>query len=398
MLLSELKTNPKNPRLIKDARFKKLVQSIQDFPQMMELRPIIVDEHNMILGGNMRFKALQQLKMEEVPDSWVKQASALSEAEKQEFIIKDNVGFGENDWDILANEWDQDQLIEWGMEIPPFAFHKDATEDDYVIPDEIKTDILLGDLFEIGQHRLLCGDSTDPDLVAKLMNGQLADMIFTDPPYGVDYDGGHATEKRREKLKGDKTTDLYQPCCLMAYKFSIENAPLYLWHAGVKGIAAAAALAAINAGYEIRCEIVWNKQMAQFGAIGAQYKQKHEPCYYCYKKGKKANWIGSTNQVTVWDFDRSSKNEHHPTQKPIALANKAILNHSVGLILDLFLGSGSTTVAAHQLNRKCYGMEIDPKYCQVIVDRMLKLDPAIEIKKNGKTYKTPKNPVANNHT
>ena len=189
MKISELHTNPSNPRVIKDERFKKLVKSITDFPKMMELRPIIIDNNGLILGGNMRFKALQELKYRDIPDSWVKRAETLTEEEKRRFIIEDNVPFGEWDWEILANEWDQQELTEWGLEIPEFAFNKpEAQEDDYEIPDEIKTDIVAGDLFEIGQHRLLCGDSTNSDDVARLMDGEKADMVFTDPPYGMNLD------------------------------------------------------------------------------------------------------------------------------------------------------------------------------------------------------------------
>ena len=185
MNLSEIHINPSNPRIIKDERFKKLVKSISEFPKMMSLRPIIVDADGMILGGNMRFKALKELGYKDVPDEWVKRDSELTEAEKQRFIIADNIGFGEYDWDVLANEWNEAELIDWGLEIPDFAFKQEAVEDDYEIPDEIETDIVLGDLFEIGQHRLLCGDSTNSDDVAKLMNGQKADMVFTDPPYAL---------------------------------------------------------------------------------------------------------------------------------------------------------------------------------------------------------------------
>jgi hypothetical protein len=148
---------------------------------MMSLRPIVVNAEMTILGGNMRYKACQELGMKEIPDEWVKIAEGLTEDEQKRFIIEDNVPFGEFDWDMLANEWDADLLQEWGMELPIDWNKQEATEDDYDIPDEIETDIVLGDLFEIGQHRLLCGDSTDSDSVAKLMNGDKADMVFTDP-------------------------------------------------------------------------------------------------------------------------------------------------------------------------------------------------------------------------
>ena len=245
MKLSKLKGNPSNPRIIKDDKFKKLVKSINDFPKMMALRPIVVDENFIVQGGNMRLKALQEIGFKDIPDEWVKQVKDLSEDEKKQFIIKDNVGFGEWDWDDLANNWDAEQLTEWGLDIPNFeAEVLEAEEDNYSIPDKIKTDIVLGDLFEIGEHRLLCGDSTDSDQVAKLMNGQKADMVFTDPPYGISVvsnnkvdgeklptfggavgGGGGATKKGKNKIVdakiyseiiGDDTTDtakeFYQTC------------------------------------------------------------------------------------------------------------------------------------------------------------------------------------------
>ena len=190
MKVSKIKPNPNNPRIIKDERFAKLVQSIKDFPKMMELRPMVINSDNIVLGGNMRLKAITELGMKEIPDSWVKKATDLTEEEARRFIIADNVGFGEHDWEVLANEWNMDELTDWGLDIPDFKPEVlEAEEDDYSIPDEIKTDIVLGDLFEIGEHRLLCGDSTDSDQVAKLMNGEKADMVFTDPPYNVAFNG-----------------------------------------------------------------------------------------------------------------------------------------------------------------------------------------------------------------
>jgi len=389
MKLSEIKANPNNPRLIKDDKFKKLVKSIKEFPKMMALRPMVVDADGVVLGGNMRLKALQELNYKDIPDEWVKRASDLTEDEARRFIIADNVGFGENDWDMLANNWDADELAEWGLDLPSEwgGEELEAEEDNFDIPDTIETSIILGDLITFEKdgkelHRLLCGDSTDSDSVAKLMNGEKADMVFTDPPYGVDYDGGHAVKGvRREKLANDGTPDIYNDSLPMMYLYSKKDTPLYLWYSDSKSLAVLNAV--LNAGYEIRTNIIWNKNVAQFGAIGAQYKIKHESCLYCHKKGQKTNWTGANNEVSVWDIDRNSKNEHHPTQKPIALAERCIKNHEVEIVLDLFLGSGSTMVAAHELKRKCYGMELSEKYCQVIIDRMKKLDDTLEIKING---------------
>jgi hypothetical protein len=180
--ISQVKSNPNNPRLIKNDKFKKLVKSVQDFPEMLELRPIVVDENMIVLGGNMRLKACIEAGLKEV---WIEVAD-LTEQQKKEFTIKDNVGFGEWEWDMLANEWEQTELEDWGLDGFPFEDKVlEAEEDNFEVPDEIKTDIVLGDLFEIGEHRLLCGDSTDSDQVAKLMNGQKADMAHNDPPYGM---------------------------------------------------------------------------------------------------------------------------------------------------------------------------------------------------------------------
>jgi hypothetical protein len=183
--ISQVKANPNNPRIIKDDKFKKLVKSIQEFPEMLELRPIIVNDDMVVLGGNMRLKACKEAGLDKVP---VIKASNLTQEQQKEFIIKDNVGFGEWDWNDLANNWETEKLQEWGLDIPGFENEEvlEAEEDDFAAPQGgIETDIVLGDLFEIGEHRLLCGDSTDSDQVAKLMNGEKADMVFTDPPYGI---------------------------------------------------------------------------------------------------------------------------------------------------------------------------------------------------------------------
>ena len=197
MLITLIKPNPNNPRLIKDNKFKLLVKSIQEFPEMLELRPIVIDENNIVLGGNMRLKACIEAGLTEVP---VKVAT-LTEQQKKEFIVKDNVGFGEWDWDDLANNWDVQELTDWGLDIPNFdAEVLEAEEDDFSAPEGgAETDIVLGDLFEIGEHRLLCGDSGIVENLDKLMNGNKADMVFTDPPYGMNYIPNH--NKARENNK-----------------------------------------------------------------------------------------------------------------------------------------------------------------------------------------------------
>lgn len=212
--LSKIRLNPANPRIIRDEKYRKLVRSVAQFPKMLDLRGIVIDAGKMILGGNQRFRAIADiLKMPEpelleilegrtaefalwetlrekkaVPENWIVDGSDMTDDEIRRFIIADNVEFGEHDFDALANGWDADELEGWGVDVPDFAGGKqEALEDDYEMPEEIETDIQPGDLFEIGPHRLLCGDSTKAEDVARLMDGARADMVFTDPDFSMPF-------------------------------------------------------------------------------------------------------------------------------------------------------------------------------------------------------------------
>ena len=367
--ISDIKKNPQNPRTIKDDNFKKLVSSIKTFPQMLEIRPIVVNADGIILGGNMRFEACKAAGLKEVP---VILADSLTEEQQREFIIKDNVSGGEWDWEALHNEWNVEELAEWGLDVPEeFSVEKlEAVEDDHEIPDEIKTDIVLGDLFEIGEHRLLCGDSTSVTDVERLMNGDKADMVFTDPPYGVNMN--RSGKILNDDLTNENLFDLLNACFINSILFS-KNAHSYWW-IGFKGYSLMEKCFLENNVKIDNC-IVWNKPSIGLGKTG--YRYKHELCIF---NGE----IKNKSLSDVWDFGRDSQGLH-PTMKPIDLIEYALKNSSIigSRVLDLFLGSGSTMVAAHQLKRKCYGMELDPKYCQVIIDRMKKLDPKLVIKRNG---------------
>lgn len=387
--ISAIKPNEENPRFITDSKFKKLVKSIKEFPEMLETRPLVVDENMVVLGGNMRLKALKSAGVFEVP---VHQVKGWTEDQKKEFIIKDNLGYGEWDWDIVANDWDLDKLTDWGLDLPDFPqLEPEAEEDDYEEPDDLKVDVVLGDLIEIGKHRLLCGDSTDSDQVAKLMDSKKADMVFTDPPYGVSYEGGHNEKKRKgienDTLSGESLSNLFADSLNTACIFTSDKAAFYIWYSTNKSKETFIGLSKTN--IEVRAIICWYKIKSGLGAFMSQYIPNYEPCIYGYKKGKSIDWYGATDEKAVWELKKESQNKLHPTQKPIPLAERALKNSSKAsdIIYDCFLGGGTTMVAAHQLNRICYGMELDPKYCQVIIDRMQKLDPSLEIKINGKQYK-----------
>lgn len=382
--ISSIKSNPNNPRIIKDDKFEKLKKSINDFPKMMELRPMVVNKDNIVLGGNMRLKALKELGYKEVPEEWVKRAEDLTDDEQRQFIIKDNVGFGEHDWEILANEWDSEELEEWGLDVPDFGADEvlEAEEDDFdTTPPEIPITV-LGDLYEIGEHRLLCGDSTDSDQVAKLMNGEKADMVFTDPPYNINYGNiKHPKFKQRDIENDNMSGDEFKDFC-QSFVSNIKyfcDGVVYCW-AG-PGKDGRIMFTALDEALHNSTMIVWNKD--QFTLGRGKYQNKNEVCWFGWNKSGET-FTNDRTLTNVWDFDRPKKSELHPTMKPIKLVENG-LNHNpkAHSVLDLFLGSGSTMVASHQLKRKCYGMELDPKYCDVIVRRMLKLDDTLTVKRNG---------------
>ena len=390
--ISEVKSNPNNPRIIKDDKFQKLVKSIKEFPEMLKIRPIVVNADMVVLGGNMRLKACKEAGLKQVA---IIKAEDLTEDQQKQFIIKDNVGFGEWDWEDLANNWDAEQLTDWGLDIPDFKPEVlEAEEDEFDVPDGgIDTDIVLGDLFEIGEHRLLCGDSTDSDQVAKLMNGKKADMVFTDPPWNVNYgavkEGNAMGYKPRTILNDSMSTsdfkDFMGSAFAMMAMHSKKGCPTYVVMSAQEW--GNLMLALHENEYHWSSTIIWNKSHLVMSR--KDYHTKYEPIWYGWLDGApRLCPLIDRKQSDVWDVDRPTKSELHPTTKPIALIDIALKNSSKtgNLIFELFTGSGSTMVASHQLKRKCYGMELDPKYCQVIVDRMVKLDPTLEVKRNGIKY------------
>ena len=380
--ISEVKSNPNNPRIIKDDKFAKLVRSIKEFPKMLEIRPIVVNSDMVVLGGNMRLKACKEAGLKEV---FIISAEDLTEEEQKQFIIKDNVGFGEWDWDMLANEWESEQLEDWGLDIPDFGVTElpAAEEDDYEMPDQVQTDIVLGDLFEIGEHRLLCGDSTCSDTVAKLMDGQKADMVFTDPPYNLQERGQtkrtNKTETKREDF-GDWDIK-FNPLDIIPniYLYTAENSNIYICTSNYLFGEIHNELEKLDLKPSY---IVWCKNNPMPSLSKNRFVQATELIIHAIKGKPVFNYPKGENLPNYFTGNVEPHKFGHPAQKPIYVVEHFI-NKENGSVLDLFLGSGSTMVATHQLKRKCYGMELDPKYCQVIVDRMKKLDPSLVIKKNG---------------
>jgi DNA modification methylase len=399
--------NPSNPRIIKDDKFKKLVKSIQEFPQMLELRPIVVDGNMVVLGGNMRLKACIAAGLKEVP---IIVADQLTDAQKAEFIIKDNVGFGEWDWDLLANQWDVEALEDWGLELPfdntPVL---EAEEDDFDVPEGgIKTDIVLGDLFEIGEHRLLCGDSTDSDAVARLMDGKLFKLLATSPPYNQGNNTGDllTNGKKAVRLYDDKnadnrSSDEYYKFCIdilnTSFLFKDDESHTICWNVAYNAKSRSdygKIIFGIDNPFEVKETIVWDKghaiNLPQVGIYSRRcefvFVMSSNEKYHTSQTYNDCRW--NIYNISTMNSQTTDGAVEHRAAFPIKFAEQMINDFSVAsdLIYEPFTGSGTTMVAAHQLNRKCYGMELDPKYCQVIIDRMHKLDPSLEIKINGKPY------------
>jgi DNA modification methylase len=358
-----------NPRK-NDAAVDKVVESIREFGFK---NPIIVDGNNEIIAGHTRLKAAEKLGMEEVPTI---KAEDLTPEQVKAFRIADNKTheFAEWDMDLLREEldgvnlftgFDEDEL----REILDNVKFSEVEEDDFdpTPPEEPKSK--LGDIYQLGRHRLMCGDATKKEDVERLMDGKKADMVFTDPPYGVEYTGGlqfkdgEVEKNNRQMIKNDESDDIYTE--VIPVIASICNGPCYTWFAGTK---ASKLYTAVEAVGDIHSLIIWVKN-GGYGALNANYKQKHEPCLYWKPKGKKLNFVGATTETTIWEICKDGVNKLHPTQKPVELAAKAIKNHSAGLVVDLFGGSGSTLIACEQLNRTCYMMELDPRYCDVIINR-----------------------------
>lgn len=441
--LSQININARNPRKISDTQLERLVRSILIFPEMQTLRPIVIDETYTALGGNMRYRALTAIsekspaevnmmlangckgyaqkteaERQNLRDYWaawladptaiIVRADQLTEEQKREFIIKDNVAFGEWDDETLTEDFDPDELLDWGLgDLDDEPEDNDADEDDYGEEDAANapTRCNPGDVWLLGRHRLMCGDSTKEADVAKLMGEEQAHLLLTDPPYNVDYQGD---TKEKMKIANDNMDDVaFVGFLTAAFNCAIQamrpGAAFYVWHADIKGFEFRTALKEV--GLTLRETLIWVKNALVLGR--QDYQWRHEPCLYGWKDGAAHYFVDDRSQSTVIEDagvdyrklkkdellklvlqltdvsvpntviyeDKPTKNDIHPTMKPVKLMARLIKNSTKQeqLVLDLFGGSGSTLIACEQINRKCFTMEYDPKYCDAILDRWEKL-------------------------
>ena len=358
-LIKDLKPATYNPRQISTKQFKDLKESIKKFGLV---DPIIVNKDNTVIGGHQRLKICKELKHIEI-DCVVLD---LSKEEERELNIRLNKNTGDFDMDILANEFDIDELVDWGFKHIDLDINIDKivegnTEDDH-IPEVKESRVKLGDVWQLGKHRLMCGDSTKESDVEKLMNGDKADMVFTDPPYGISYSSNMRTKTEKfEELKNDNI--FLNQWIPLIDKYS--NGFVYIW---TSWKVLDTWLDICKEIGELTNMIIWFKGGGGMGDLKKTFLSDYEIALV-YNRD---NEITGKRLGSVWEVDKDKGKEYkHPTQKPVELSETAIKNTSIkdNIVLDLFLGSGSTLIACEKTNRICYGMELDTKYCDVIIER-----------------------------
>ena len=380
---------PANPRLIKDEKYQKLVASIKENPEMLMLRELLVykyGEQYVIIGGNMRYSAMQELGYTEAPCKVIPEDTTVEQL--RAYTLKDNSGYGEWDWDMLSDQWDMEELDAAGIDIPGLSEeHPTNTEADDVEEDDFDetTDVIparaqRGDVWQLGEHKLLCGDSTKEADIALLLGNEKADLWITDPPYNVNYEGG-TDEKLKianDNMNSGDFFEFLKAAFTVAEKVLKKGCSFYIWYASREHVNFETALNA--AGLTVREQLIWNKSSLVLGRF--DYHFKHEPCLYGWKDGASHNWYNDRSQTTVMDFEKPRKNDLHPTMKPVPLFAYQIANSSKkgDIVLDTFGGSGTTIIACENLGRKARSVELDPHYCDVIIARWEKLTNKTAVK------------------
>jgi site-specific DNA-methyltransferase (adenine-specific) len=372
--LSELIPYINNSRKHSDNQVTQIAASIKEFGWT---NPILVDGDNGIIAGHGRIMAAKKLNMTEVP---VIELAHLSKEQRKALIIADNKLALNSDWDTNLLAIELKDLQDLGFDLNLTGFNADElanillpeqvtglTDEDAIpdVPEEPKTK--PGDIYQLGNHLLMCGDSTSIDAVEKLIDGQLVDILVTDPPYNVAYEGSNGLKIQNDDMSDDKFRQFLADAFISASAVMKPGAVFYIWHADIEGYNFRGACR--DAGFQVRQCLIWNKDSLVMGR--QDYHWKHEPCLYGWKDGAAHLWAADRKQSTIIQCKKPKKNDIHPTMKPVELMEYQILNNTKGadIVLDLFGGSGSTMIAAEKLGRRARLMELDPKYCDVIVKR-----------------------------
>lgn len=372
--LSDLIPYENNPRN-NDGAVDAVAASIKEFGFKV---PIVIDKDNVIVAGHTRFKASEKLKLEKVPCIV---ADDLTEQQIKAYRLADNKVGELADWDFGALEMELEGIDEIDME--QFGFEPLEAEDAEIVEDEVpespeEPKTTEGMLIQLGRHRLLCGDATNPEVIARLMGGAYADLFLTDPPYNVMYEG--KTKDRltiqNDSMEDDKFREFLKDSFEAARQNMKAGAAFYIWHADSEGYNFRGACR--DVGWTVRECLIWKKNTMVLGR--QDYQWQHEPCLYGWNEGGSHAWYSDRKQTTILEFDKPTRNGEHPTMKPVKLFDYLIQNSSKkgDAILDTFGGSGTTIIACEQNGRCGYSTELDPKYCDVIVQRYINLKGSSE--------------------
>lgn len=364
--IDELVPYENNPR-DNTAAIDAVAASIKEFGFK---NPIIIDSGNVIVAGHTRLKAAQKLKIQNVP---CVVADDLTQEQVNAFRLADNKTAELAEWDLeLLNS--ELELID-GIDMTEFGFELDLDDEQEVVEDEFDEELpeepqtKLGDIYQLGRHRLMCGDSTDVNSVKTLMGGYKADLLLTDPPYNIAYEGKtkDALKIKNDSMKNDEFREFLREAFAAADEVMKPGAVFYIWYAASEGYNFKGACFDVN--WTVRQCLIWNKNTMVLGK--QDYQWKHEPCLYGWKDGAGHLWTADRKQTTVLNFDKPNRNGEHPTMKPVALFDYQIQNNTKGgdIVLDLFGGSGTTIMACEQNDRNAYVMELDPRYADVIIKR-----------------------------
>lgn len=386
---------PSNPRQWTKAQLDNLKASIEETPELLEARGCIVDYHEgkyVCLGGNMRYAACKALGMSELPCYVVPEGTTI--LKKKQIVAKDNVSMGDWDFDTLANEWSDMDLEGWGVPIPPEwgAAAADAAETDsrggQAQDDEfdekeaqIEKKCSKGDIWRLGEHRLMCGDSTDEAAIKRLMDGDKADMVFTDPPYGVSIgdknaalnsvlpSGRYSKNIENDTLSADELYPILVKAMTNA-RLSCKDDACYFVTSPQGGELFMMMMMMKDAGLPVRHMLIWEKNSATFSLGRLDYDYQHEPIFYTWTK-KHHNYRKGQYRTTIWKYDKPRKCDLHPTMKPVELVANCLNDATKAgdIALDVFGGSGTTMIACEQLGRRARLIELDPHYCDVIIAR-----------------------------
>lgn len=391
--VSELIPYVRNARTHSEAQVSQIAASIREFGF---LSPILVAEDNTILAGHGRLAAAQKLGLKKVP--CVKE-NHLTETQKRAYIIADNKLSLNAGWDseLLAVELSELEGADFNVDLlgfdeaelsSIFDADKDVNEDDFDVEKELEEPCFskTGDMWTLGKHRVICGDATKLETFKTLLEDTKVNLVVTDPPYNVNYEGS-AGKIKNDNMEDDKFYQFLFNSFVNMEQAMADDASIYVFHADTEGLNFRKAFQ--DAGFYLSGCCIWKKPSLVLGR--SPYQWQHEPCLYGWKKKGKHKWYAGRKETSVWEFEKSKKNADHPTMKPIALLAYPIKNSSMtnSLVLDPFAGSGSTLIACEQTGRICYAIELDEKYCDVIVKRYIEQvgnDKSVKVLRDGKEY------------